>query len=144
MIKIILTSIASIIFFSQSLIGAELTVTKDVFDGRVTYRVEKQKDEVVNINGENFRVILKDINDFRCPPNVMCFNADALWEGAITVDMDISQNDFNQITTVWYRDEQPTVIKLPHHKLIFSNIIKYDNDKYQITLIAINCASLTE
>lgn len=122
------------LLISQSLFAANLDITKDILGGRVTYRVDKQKNETTQIDGEGFSVLLKNVNDYRCPQHMACFD---LWEGAISVEVEVTQNSINEASIVVYQDDRPAVIELSQHKLIISNIIKYAEDKFQITLIAV-------
>jgi len=126
------------LLISQSLFAANLDVTKDILGGRVTYRVDKQKNETTQIDGEGFSIVLKDVNDYRCPQHMACFDRlDNLWEGAISVSVEVTQNNINEASIVVYQDDRPAVIELLQHKLIISNIIKYAEDNFQITLISV-------
>lgn len=121
------------LLFSQSIIADVIRID----NGSQTYRVDKQQSEQVIIQEENYSITIKEINDTRCPPGMVCFS-DHLWEGDVTVDLEVSlHNGYNEAMTVIYRDDSPAIINIQEYRFIITNIVKLKNDKYKIILLVI-------
>ena len=121
------------LLFSQSIIADVIRID----NGSQTYRVDKQQSEQVIIREENYSITIKEITDSRCPPGMVCFS-DHLWEGDVTVGLEVNLNNgYSEDMVVTYRDDNPAIINTQGYRFIITNIVKLKNDQYKIILLVI-------
>jgi len=95
-IKVILISV--LISICSSAFGYEVKKFER-YDGDV-YRINMRQDEIVMVNEDNFYIVIKGVNDYRCQPGMHCF-----WNGPFVMEGVFVSENIKQFSLTF--DQKP-------------------------------------
>lgn len=110
-------------------------IRKEIDGNDVLYHIDIKKHEYIQVMVENtdLSLILKDLEDHRCPKNAVCYSDENnLWDGGIELKLDIIQFFDVQTIVVMYLDK-PHRLPLIDHDIIITEITN-ENDQYHVSL----------